>query len=130
VSAPGDPADAAEVFMRRMLGDERWQSLPERTRETRRAEGVAMVGELSDLRSKPAWHAAGITRPVVVSFGGRGAAHHRRGMTHAAEILDCPLVVLEDCRHDAPLSDAATFTRRVVEPVLRLAGSPWSERSP
>ena len=33
---------AAERFMRRMVGDARWEALPERTRATRRREGVAM----------------------------------------------------------------------------------------
>jgi pimeloyl-ACP methyl ester carboxylesterase len=127
-TAQRDPEEAAEVFMRRMIGSERWDALPERTRETRRAEGLAMVGELSDLRRHAAWDPARITCPVVVSFGGNGAAHHRRGMTHASEILTCPLVELDGCRHDAPLSDAQRFTARVVEPVLRAAGPPWSER--
>jgi pimeloyl-ACP methyl ester carboxylesterase len=126
-AAPRDPGQAAEVFMRRMIGSDRWDALPERTRETRRAEGQAMVGELSDLRRGPAWNPARITCPVVVSFGGNGAAHHRRGMTHASEILACPVVELDDCRHDAPLSDAALFTTRVIEPVLSSAGPPWSE---
>ena len=34
-----------------MIGDARWDALPERTRATRRAEGAAMVGELADLRA-------------------------------------------------------------------------------
>ena len=37
----GDPADAAERFMRRMIGDERWEGLPERTRATRRRAAAA-----------------------------------------------------------------------------------------
>ena len=45
----GDPADAAERFMRRLVGDERWGRLPAATREARREEGVAMVGELTDV---------------------------------------------------------------------------------
>ena len=33
------PDDAAERFMRRMIGDARWERLPSRTRAARRAEG-------------------------------------------------------------------------------------------
>ena len=43
-----DPADAAERFMRRMVGDEKWMRLPAGTRAARRTEGVTMVTELAD----------------------------------------------------------------------------------
>ena len=97
----------------------RWEALPERTRELRRAEGVAMVEELADLRRHQPWIAKNITVPVVVAFGSRGADHHRRGMRHAADLLDCPLVELADCRHDAPLSHPALFRSEVIDPLLR-----------
>ena len=50
----GTPADAAEQFMRRMIGDERWAALPEPTRAARRAEGVAFVEEIADLGASAA----------------------------------------------------------------------------
>ena len=126
VAEPGTTAEAAERFMRRILGDQRWDALPERSRQARRAEGAAMVGELADLRRNRPWTAANIGIPVVVAFGSRGAEHHRRGMTHAAAVLDCPLVELADCRHDAPLSDPVLFRSAVVDPLLRMVGAPWS----
>jgi len=43
-------ADAGETFMRRLVGDEKWERLPPSTRAARRAEGPAMLGELGDLR--------------------------------------------------------------------------------
>ena len=46
----GDDAEAAERFMRRMVGDERWEALPPRTRDQRRAEGPALVAELRSIR--------------------------------------------------------------------------------
>ena len=46
VADPGSTAGAAERFMRRMIGDERWAALPERSKQARLAEGGAMVGEL------------------------------------------------------------------------------------
>ncbi len=119
VAEPRNTQDAAERFMRRMLGDQRWEALPERSRQARRAEGAAMVGELADLRRNPPWTAASIEVPVVVAFGGRGAEHHRQGMAHAAALLDCPVVELADCRHDAPLSDPILFRSAVVDPLLQ-----------
>lgn len=126
VAARGDPGDAAEAFLRRMLGPERWEALPARTRHTRRAEGVAMVGELADLRDHRPWDPARICAPVLVAYGGRGAAHHRRGMTRAAQLLGCPLVELPECHHDAPMGNPALFRRDVIDPLLRMVGPPWS----
>lgn len=115
----GDPAEAAERFMRRMIGDERWEGLPERTRETRRREGAPMVGELTDLREHVPWTADRVGVPVLVGYGTLGAQHHKMGMQHMADTLaDATLIELPDCRHDAPLSHPALFAHRMVEPLL------------
>ena len=115
----GDPAEAGERFMRRMIGDERWESLPERTRETRRREGAPMVGELTDLRQHRPWDAARIRVQLLAGYGSRGAPHHRQGMEHVvAAVEGARLVELADCRHDAPLSHPALFAHRMVEPLL------------
>ncbi len=126
VADSGQPAEAAERFMRRMLGDRRWEDLPERSRLARRAEGAALVEELADLRRNQPWSAAHIAAPVVASFGSLGKPHHHRGMQYVAALLGCPLVELAGCRHDAPLSHAALFRSEVVDPLLRMVGTPWS----
>lgn len=121
------PERAAEVFMRRLIGDHRWESLPERTRQTRLSEGAAMVGELADLRANPPWFPEDITVPVVVACGTRGAQHHQEGMAHMADIIaSAELVRLEGCRHDAPTSHPEEFCEQVVEPLLRRVGAPWT----
>ncbi len=129
VAEAGKPREAAERFMRRMLGAGRWEELPERTRKARLDEGIAMVEELADLRRNRPWSAERITVPVITSYGGLGAAHHRKGMQHAAAELGCPVIELPGCRHDAPLSHPDLFRSAVVEPLLKTVGSPWSERS-
>jgi pimeloyl-ACP methyl ester carboxylesterase len=116
---------AAERFMRRLIGDARWDALPERTRATRRAEGAALVGELADLRANRPWRADRITMPVIVGNGSRGAAHHQDGMRRVAELLGAQHVVLEGCRHDAPTSHPAEFCHQLVEPLLARVGVPW-----
>jgi pimeloyl-ACP methyl ester carboxylesterase len=119
-------ADAAEVFMRRLIGDRRWEELPERTRATRRAEGAAMVGELGDLRSNEPWRPEQIQVPVSVGRGTRGAPHHIEGMARMAELIaGAELVTLEGCRHDAPTSHPAEFCDHLVAPLLQRAGAPW-----
>ena len=112
--------------MRRMIGDRRWEELPERSRLARRAEGAALVDELGDLRRNRPWNADHIVAPVVVAFGSLGKPHHHRGMQYAAALLGCPLVELADCRHDAPLSHAELFRSAVVDPLMRMVGPPWS----
>ena len=126
VAEKSKPREAAEQFMRRILGAQRWDALPERSKEMRRAEGVAMVEELADLRRNQPWVAENITVPVITSFGSLGAPHHRDGMRHAATLLDCPVVELPDCRHDAPLSHADLFRSAVVDPLMKMVGQPWS----
>jgi len=124
----GDPGDAAERFMRRLLGDELWESLPERTRATRRAEGPAMVGELRDLQANRPWTPEQIQCPLVVSYGSNGAAHHQRGMRFVHDAVPgSACVVLDGCRHDAPMSNSQLFASAVVGPAARAAGDPWAE---
>ncbi|MFZ4720146.1 MAG: alpha/beta fold hydrolase [Ilumatobacteraceae bacterium] len=117
---------AAELFMRRLIGDRRWEELPERTRATRRAEGAALVGELGDLRAHAPWAPEQIRVPVVVGRGSNGAPHHQTGMARMVELIaGATLVTLEGCRHDAPTSHPADFCHQIVEPLLARAGAPW-----
>ncbi len=127
VATSGQPEEAAERFMRRMIGEERWESLPKGTRATRRREGIAMVGELSDLRLEQPWHAADITCPVVLGHGTLGAAHHTMGMKHVhGQFPDSTLIELSGCHHDAPLREAAQFHDELMVPLLRAAGGEWA----
>jgi pimeloyl-ACP methyl ester carboxylesterase len=115
----GEPADAAEAFMRRLVGDARWEALPERTRQQRRIEGAAMVGELSDLRAHAPWRADQIRVPVLAGYGSKGRPHHRRGMEHvAATVAGAQVVPLDGCGHDAPMTHPALYAEALVVPLL------------
>ncbi len=119
VDGQRDPEAAAEVFMRKLVGDDRWERLPERTKATRRAEGVAMVGELGDLRRNAPWAPEQIAVPIIASYGEHGRPHHRQGMEFVATaIANARVVELPGCRHDAPLSHPELFAERVVLPLL------------
>jgi len=112
--------------MQRILGPRRWDALPERVKEVRRQEGVALVAELSDLRDNQPWHAENITVPAITAYGSLASPHHRRGMAYAAELLNCPVVELPDCRHDAPLSHPDLFRTAIVDPLLEAVGVPYT----
>jgi pimeloyl-ACP methyl ester carboxylesterase len=95
--------DAAERFMRRMIGDARWERLPSGTRAARRAEGPAMIGELVDIDEHVPWDPARIAVPTVSMRGSDGQPHHRRSSDHLHEVLtDCPVVTIVGARHFGP----------------------------
>jgi pimeloyl-ACP methyl ester carboxylesterase len=100
------PADAAERFVRRLIGDERWSRLPAGTRAARRREGPAMVAELDDLGNAgddPPWRPERITVPAVAMCGSAGQPHHARSTAHIATVLpDCRRVVIDGARHFGP----------------------------
>lgn len=98
-----DPEQAAEAFMRRLVGDVRWDRLPESTRAGRRAEGRAMVGELNDLRRAAPWEARNIVCPVLAVGGEHGRPHHQRGMQVLADMIPrADYVRLDGAGHGAP----------------------------
>ena len=99
----GIPADAAEQFMRRVVGDDRWEALPEQVRNARRAEGVALVEEVSDLAAAAPWHPERIDVPVVAMYGSLTREHHRDGCHYLAEVLsDRPAIAIEGAGHNGP----------------------------
>lgn len=103
VALQADPYQAAERFMRRLIGDERWERLPSSTRESRRSEGPAMVGELIDLRATAPWEPDQIGVPVMAMHGTAGQEHHRRGAEAiAGEIDGAELASLLGAAHPGP----------------------------
>jgi pimeloyl-ACP methyl ester carboxylesterase len=108
----GGPGDAAEAFMRRMLGDARWSSLPAHVRAERRAEGPTLLAELRTVHHPaPApYRPERLMVPVVAAFGSETQPQHRR----AAEDLArrAPQGVLEridGAGHGAHLTHPQAF---------------------
>jgi pimeloyl-ACP methyl ester carboxylesterase len=114
----GTPEDAAEQFMRRMVGDEKWAALSESTKAARRAEGAAFVEEIADLGAAPPWHAERIDVPVVAIYGSLAREHHRDGCHYLAELLsDRDAIAIEGARHNGPFThpDAVAAVIRELE---------------
>lgn len=82
-----DPGDAAEAFMRRLVGDRAWERLPASKRDERRAEGPAMLGELADLRRQAPWRAERVSAPLLALHGELARPHHRRAMRHLSGLV-------------------------------------------
>jgi pimeloyl-ACP methyl ester carboxylesterase len=112
-----EPEEVAEGFMRRMVGDDAWARLPERTRNERRAEGLALVGELEDLRRCAPFDPARMACPVLVAHGELGQVHHQYGAEVLAARFGRPVVVLAGARHGAHSSQPDAFAAFVEDVV-------------
>jgi pimeloyl-ACP methyl ester carboxylesterase len=112
------PEEAAEQFMRRMVGDDQWDALPESTRSARRAEGQTFVDEIADLGAEPPWHAERIDVPFVAMYGALTREHHRDGCHYLAELLsDQEAIAIEGARHNGPFThpEAVAAVIRAIE---------------
>src|SRR3954447_11155620 len=103
--------DAAERFLRRHIGDAKWESLPQRTRDERRAEGAALLTELASARDGGApYDPTRITVPVISARGTESEPYLMHGAdVLAAEIPGAELVVIEGANHGAHQSHPAVF---------------------
>ena len=111
------PDRAAEAFMIRMIGQQRWDSLPDKTRQERRREGRALVEELSALRVSPSWTPESIQCPVIVGCGTLGSEHQKKGTDWLVEhITGSVKVVIEGASHGAHLSHPNEFTTELIHP--------------
>lgn len=119
-----DPADAAEAFMRRLVGDDKWVRLPPSTRAARRAEGAAMVGELADLRTTAPWDGDRVTQPVLAMCGERAQDHHRRAAATAPTLLPgCRVVEIADAGHFGPNTHADAVAAALTEFIGTVGGA-------
>jgi pimeloyl-ACP methyl ester carboxylesterase len=110
--------DAAERFMRRMIGDDRWDALPEPSKQARRAEGVALLTELRSVRSDVPYDHTAITVPVVTGRSTLSQEHHQWSAHELARLTGGdPPFVIEDAGHGAHAThhkEFARFTRLVI----------------
>ena len=117
-AAEAAPEMAAEIFFRRMVGDEVWDRLPEATKDRRRAEGPAVMSDLLGIRMAPPFDLADVQAPAVAGYGTASAPHQVRGVPRLVEELpDAELFVIDGAPHGAHASHPAgfaAFTRRAV----------------
>lgn len=125
-TAEGDAGDAAERFMVRMIGQERWDGLPERTRAQRRAEGPALVAELLSIRQgdEPPYVPSEVRVPVVAAHGSVSTGHHRQTAIALAEAVPHgELLVVDGAAHAVHLTHPAGLAH-LARRALDRAGAP------
>jgi len=135
VAGSGSAGDAAERFMRRMIGDDRWARLPSTTRAARRAEGEALLADLRSLRWPTApYAAASIVPPVLAGCGTVSVSYHQRAAHELADAAPSgELVTIDGAAHGAHLShprEFAGFVRRAVERAAERRRAPGSLSGP
>jgi pimeloyl-ACP methyl ester carboxylesterase len=108
--------------MRRMIGDERWEGLPQRTRDQRRAEGPALVADLRSIRPPtPApYDPALLAVPVLAAHGSESRPHHQEtARALAAGAPHGELIVVEGAGHGVHLTHPAVVADLVRRGVAR-----------
>lgn len=116
--AVDDPGDAAEAFMRRLVGDAVWERLPASKQAERRAEGRAMVAELADLRRVAPWRGEDIEVPVLALYGEHARPHHRAAMAGLEDMIaGCRSAMVPGAGHAGPHTHADEV-RAAIAPFL------------
>lgn len=111
------PELAAERFLRRMLGDQRYERVPRSTRDELAKDGPALVAEMTSIRSgPPPFRPADISTRVVVAYGTASADRQRRATTWLADELEHgELRAVEGAGHGAHRSHARELAALVYE---------------
>ena len=116
-----DPGVEAERFFSRIVGEASWSRLTEVGRESRRADGPALVADLRSLRGEgPPFDVCELGIPSVFGMGGQATQpHHRRSVQWlAANVPGAVHYEIDGAQHGAHLSHPdhfAAMTRLVVE---------------
>jgi pimeloyl-ACP methyl ester carboxylesterase len=127
VAAADDPELAAETFMRRFIGNRRWESLPEFTRVQRRSEGEALVGELGDIRRHKPWEIDLVRGPLMAGYGSLSKPHLRDAAELLGRLPDCRAVKIEGAHHNAHSGSPDDFVKLLVQPLVdRVIQGSWS----
>lgn len=116
-----DPDEAAEHFMRGMIGDRLWERLPAATRAERRSEGPALVVDM-DLGRHPDAEVdlAAVRVPTVAGCGELSAPRFRRAARYVMDhVPDAMLVEVAEAEHGVHLSHPPEFAAFIQAGVAR-----------
>jgi pimeloyl-ACP methyl ester carboxylesterase len=116
-----DPNEEVERFFSRMVGASAWARLTEVGRESRRADGPALVADLRSFRSEvPPFDVTKLEVPAVFGMGGPTSRPHHRLTVQwlGANVPRGVVYEIEGAQHGAHLSHPdhfASMTRLVIE---------------
>ncbi|MDQ1396883.1 MAG: hypothetical protein QOG64_2142 [Acidimicrobiaceae bacterium] len=110
-AAHADPGDAAEAFMRAIVGDDVWDRLPPSTKDLRRMDGPALVAEMESIREPPApFDPSRVPVPVIVATGSDSPDRFADSTRALASVIPgARLEVVADASHGCHLSHPELF---------------------
>jgi pimeloyl-ACP methyl ester carboxylesterase len=113
--------EAAELFLRAVIGDKLWDRMPQAMKDERRAEGAALVADLALCRRpEAAIDFDAVTTPVMVGTGSVSAARFRRAAeTLRDQLPNAMMVEVADAEHGVHLSHPEEFAAFVRAAVAR-----------
>lgn len=118
--------EAAESFLSRIVGPERYNRLPARTRQEVVRDGDALIAEMTAIRNDPPpFEAAQILAPALIVRGEKADPHHIEATDRlAGELPQGRLRVVEGAGHGGHQSHPRQFAALVLEAVRLGAGAP------
>jgi pimeloyl-ACP methyl ester carboxylesterase len=122
-----DPGEEAERFFIRMISASAWERLSEEGRAERRADGPALVADLTSMRGPQPFDVMELSVPAVFGLGGPSSQdHHRRSAQWlGAHVPGAMAYEIEGAQHGAHLSHPdhfAALIRTVVARARRSSG--------
>ena len=127
VAASADPEFAAETFMRRFIGHRRWEALPDSTKNHRRSEGEALVGELGDIRRTRPWDITLIQGPLMAGYGSLSKPHLQASAELLGNLPDCRVAKIEGAHHNAHSGAPEDFVELLIRPLMnRVIQGTWN----
>lgn len=121
---PEDPADEAEAFMRRAIGDHFWSRLPARTRADRRAEGAALRADIASLQGVAPYAATELEVPVLSAAGSDTSWWHQRASRELADSVPAgEHAIVAGAQHGAHLTHP-TATAHLVQRAVDRSRAP------
>ena len=115
------PEQFAEDFMRRVAGDQVWERLPMATRKARMSEGLALRGELLDLRKREPWAFGDIGFPLRIGYGSAAVPHLIEGVKILYQgVPSSTTICIAGAEHGAHLSHAREVYDELIRPLVEL----------
>lgn len=115
-AATTDTLALGEQFNRSILGDDRWEALPEPTKEMLRDEGAAFRADMAAVLRAP-FDFSDVKVPTVVGFGTATSSGHAEGARRLASLVRAQLYEVPGADHFAPITSPgawAVLVRRAI----------------
>ena len=102
-AAETDTRALGERFSRSTIGEDRWQALPERTRDLLRREGAAFRTDMRSETTAP-FDFADVVVPCVIGYGTNTVSGHYEGGVRLANLLGAEHYAVDGADHFAPIT--------------------------